>query len=215
SSDAKASYSNYGSVLDIFAPGSSITSAWGTGDTSTNTISGTSMATPHVVGAAALYLAQNPSSTPAQVRDGLVAAATPNVVTSPGTGSPNLLLNVGEGGTVPPGDRFENTADFAIRDNATVDSPVTVSGVAGNAPAALTVAVDIKHTYIGDLRVDLVAPDGTLYNLHNRSGGSADNIIRTFTVNASSEVANGVWKLRVRDNASLDTGKIDSWALQF
>ncbi|MGW9074828.1 S8 family peptidase [Streptomyces yangpuensis] len=213
--DAKASYSNYGSVLDLFAPGSSITSAWATGDSATNTISGTSMATPHVVGAAALHLSQNTSSTPAQVRDALVGAATPNVVTSPGTGSPNLLLNVGGGGTVPPGKRFENTADYAISDNATVESPVTVSGVTGNAPAALSVAIDIKHTYIGDLKVDLVAPDGTLYNLHNRSGGSADNIIKTVTVNASSEVANGVWKLRVNDNANLDTGKIDSWALQF
>ncbi|MEU3722129.1 S8 family peptidase [Streptomyces sp. NPDC031705] len=216
SADAKASYSNYGSILDIFAPGSSITSSWGTGDTATNTISGTSMATPHVVGAAALYLSQNPAATPAQVRDGLVAAATPNVVTGPGTGSPNRLLNVGTGTTPPnPGTRFENTADYAVNDNSTVESPVTVSGISGNAPAALTVAVDIKHTYIGDLKVDLVAPDGTLYNLHNRSGGSADNLIRTYTVNASSEVANGVWKLRVNDNANLDTGKIDSWALQF
>ncbi|MFI5669204.1 S8 family peptidase [Streptomyces sp. NPDC051704] len=216
STDAKASYSNYGSVLDIFAPGSSITSSWGTGDTATNTISGTSMATPHVVGAAALYLSQNPASTPAQVRDGLVAAATPNVVTGPGSGSPNRLLYVGGGTTPPnPGKRFENTADYAVNDNATVESPVTVSGVAGNAPAALSVSVDIKHTYIGDLKVDLVAPDGSVYNLHNRSGGSADNIVKTYTVNASSEVANGVWKLRVNDNANVDTGKIDSWALQF
>ncbi|MFJ8160892.1 S8 family peptidase [Streptomyces sp. NPDC096136] len=215
STDAKASYSNYGSILDLFAPGSSITSSWGTGDTATNTISGTSMATPHVVGAAALYLAQNPSSTPAQVRDGLVAAATPNVVTGPGTGSPNRLLNVGAGTTPPTGPRFENTADYAVGDNATVESPITVSGVSGNAPAALGVSVDIKHTYIGDLKVDLVAPDGTLYNLHDRTGGSADDITRTVTVNASSEVANGVWKLRVSDNAAADTGKIDSWALQF
>ncbi|AZM90970.1 S8 family peptidase [Streptomyces sp. W1SF4] len=214
--DAKSSFSNYGSILDIFAPGSSITSAWGTGDTATNTISGTSMATPHVVGAAALYLSQNPASTPAQVRDGLVAAATPNVVTSPGTGSPNRLLNVGASTTPPnPGTKFENTADYAINDNATVESPVTVSGISGNAPAALSVSVDIKHTYIGDLKVDLVAPDGSVYNLHNRSGGSADNIIRSYTVNASSEVANGVWKLRVNDNAGADTGKIDAWALQF
>ncbi|MFJ6794598.1 S8 family peptidase [Streptomyces sp. NPDC091268] len=214
--DAKASYSNYGSILDIFAPGSSITSSWGTGDTATNTISGTSMATPHVVGAAALYLSQNPASTPAQVRDGLVAAATPNVVTGPGTGSPNRLLNVGSSTTPPnPGTRFENTADYAINDNATVESPITVSGISGNAPATLSVPVDIKHTYIGDLKVDLVAPDGTVYNLHNRSGGSADNIIKTYTVNASAEVANGVWKLRVNDNANIDTGKIDSWALQF
>ncbi|MGP3688244.1 S8 family peptidase [Streptomyces sp. IBSNAI002] len=213
--DAKASYSNYGSILDIFAPGSNITSTWGTGDTATNTISGTSMASPHVAGAAALYLSQNPGSTPAQVSAGLVSASTPNVVTSPGTGSPNRLLNVGAGGTVPPGPKFENTADYAINDNATVESPITVSGVSGNAPATLSVPVDIKHTYTGDLKVDLVAPDGTVYTLHNRAGGSADNIIRTFTVNASSEVANGVWKLRVNDNANIDTGKIDSWALQF
>ncbi|MBT2481292.1 S8 family peptidase [Streptomyces sp. ISL-94] len=215
-SDAKASYSNYGTILDIFAPGSSITSSWGTGDTATNTISGTSMATPHVVGAAALYLSQNPTSTPAQVRDGLVNAATPNVVTSPGSGSPNRLLYVGGSTTPPnPGTRFENTADYAINDNSTVESPITVSGISGNAPATLSVPVDIKHTYIGDLKVDLVAPDGTVYTLHNRAGGSADNIIKTFTVNASAEVANGVWKLRVNDNANLDTGKIDSWALQF
>ncbi|MCX4527853.1 MULTISPECIES: S8 family peptidase [unclassified Streptomyces] len=214
--DAKASYSNYGSILDIFAPGSSITSSWGTGDTATNTISGTSMATPHVVGAAALYLSQNPASTPAQVSSALVSAATPNVVTSPGSGSPNRLLYVGGGTTPPnPGTRFENLADYAINDNATVESPVTVSGISGNAPATLQVPVDIKHTYTGDLKVDLVAPDGTVYNLHNRTGGSADNIVKTFTVNASSEVANGVWKLRVNDNANIDTGKIDSWALQF
>ncbi|MFJ6939429.1 S8 family peptidase [Streptomyces sp. NPDC101132] len=215
SSDAKASYSNYGTVLDLFAPGSSITSAWNSGDTATNSISGTSMASPHVAGAAALYLASNPSSTPAQVSTALVNAATPNVVTSPGTGSPNRLLYVGGGSTTPPGPRFENTGDYAINDNSTVESPVTVSGVPGNAPATLSVAVDIKHTYIGDLKVDLVAPDGSVYTLHNRSGGSADNIIQTYSVNASSEVANGTWKLRVNDNANIDTGKIDSWALQF
>ncbi|MFJ3927993.1 S8 family peptidase [Streptomyces sp. NPDC090022] len=215
STDARASYSNYGAILDLFAPGSSITSAWNTGDSATNTISGTSMASPHVAGAAAVYLSQNPASTPAQVSAGLVGAATPNVVTSPGTGSPNLLLKVGGGTTNPPGPKFENTADYAINDNSTVESPVTVSGVAGNAPAALKVNVDIKHTYIGDLKVDLIAPDGSVYTLHNRGGGSADNILQTYTVNASSEVANGSWKLRVNDNANIDTGKIDAWSLQF
>jgi subtilisin family serine protease len=94
SSDARASYSNYGTCLDIFAPGSSITSAWYTSTTATNTISGTSMASPHVAGAAALVLGASPSSTPAQVRDTLVGNATPNVVTSAGTGSPNRLLYV-------------------------------------------------------------------------------------------------------------------------
>jgi len=216
SSDAKASYSNYGSVLDIFAPGSSITSTWNTGDSATNTISGTSMAAPHVAGAAALHLAGNTSATPAQVRDALVAASSTGVVTSPGSGSPNRLLNVGSGNTTPPGKRFENTTDYAINDNATVESPLSVTGVTGKAPTTLQVPVNIVHTYIGDLRVQLIAPDGTAYTLKDYgTGGSADNINTTYTVNASAETADGGWKLRVSDNARYDTGKIDSWALQF
>jgi subtilisin family serine protease len=94
STDARASYSNYGSVLDIFAPGSSITAGWHTGDSATNTISGTSMATPHVAGAAAVYLADHSSATPAQVATALVNGATSGKVTSPGSGSPNRLLRL-------------------------------------------------------------------------------------------------------------------------
>ncbi|MEU3065277.1 proprotein convertase P-domain-containing protein, partial [Streptomyces subrutilus] len=75
--------------------------------------------------------------------------------------------------------------------------------------------VSIAHTYIGDLKVDLVAPDGTLYPLHNRTGSGTDNINQTYTVNASSEAANGTWKLRVNDNAGGDTGRIDTWNLTF
>lgn len=92
STDTRASYSNFGTCLDIFAPGSSITSAWYTSNTATNTISGTSMATPHVAGVAALYLQGNPSASPATVRNALVNNATANVVKSPGSGSPNRLL---------------------------------------------------------------------------------------------------------------------------
>jgi subtilisin family serine protease len=92
STDARSSFSNFGTCVNIFAPGSSITSAWYTSTSATNSISGTSMASPHVAGAAALYLAGAPSATPATVRNAIYAKATTNVVTSPGTGSPNRLL---------------------------------------------------------------------------------------------------------------------------
>jgi subtilisin family serine protease len=90
--DTKPKWSNYGTCVDIFGPGVGITSSWYTSTTATNTISGTSMATPHVVGVAALYAATHPGATPQQVRDALVAAATVSVVKSAGTGSPNRLL---------------------------------------------------------------------------------------------------------------------------
>lgn len=92
SNDARASFSNFGSCLDIFAPGVSITSAWMTSKTATNTISGTSMASPHVAGVAALVLSAYPTADVATVISKIVAASTSNVVTSPGTGSPNRLL---------------------------------------------------------------------------------------------------------------------------
>ena len=101
STDTRSSFSNFGSCVDIFAPGSSITSAWYTSNTATSTISGTSMASPHVAGAAAIVLGQSPSSTPAQVASTLVNASTTGVVTSAGTGSPNRLLYSEPGPTEP------------------------------------------------------------------------------------------------------------------
>jgi subtilisin family serine protease len=92
SSDRRASFSNYGTCLDLFAPGVNITSAWKDNDTATNTISGTSMATPHTAGVAALYLSTHATATPAQVRDALVNNATSGKVQDPRTGSPNKLL---------------------------------------------------------------------------------------------------------------------------
>ncbi|HET8683926.1 MAG TPA: proprotein convertase P-domain-containing protein, partial [Micromonosporaceae bacterium] len=252
---------------------------------------------------------------PQQVRDNMVNNSTPNVVTSPGTGSPNRLLFVVNGGTpgndfsisVSPGSgstapggsvsatvstattsgspqavnlsasglpagatatfspstitsgqsssltiatststpagtfpvtitgtgtsvtrtttytltvtgastgcRATNGTDVQIPDLSTVESPITISGCAGNGSSTSTVEVHIVHTYIGDLIVNLVAPDGSLYLLHNRTGGSADNIDATYTVNLSGEVANGTWRLRVQDAAAIDVGYINSWTL--
>jgi subtilisin family serine protease len=102
--DARSSFSNFGSCVDIFAPGSSITSAWYQSNTQTNTISGTSMASPHVAGAAALYLQTNPTASPATVTGSIVGNSTTGLVTGAGTGSPNRLLYTGYlgGGTTTP-----------------------------------------------------------------------------------------------------------------
>ena len=87
----------------------------------------------------------------------------------------------------PAGCAATNGTDVPIPDLATVESPITISGCAGNASATATVEVHIVHTYIGDLVVTLIAPDGSTYLLHNRAGGSTDNINQTYTVNLSSE----------------------------
>ncbi|MBX3712531.1 MAG: S8 family serine peptidase [Lysobacter sp.] len=120
--DARSSFSNFGSCLDIYAPGSNILSAWHTGTSATNTISGTSMASPHVAGVAALYLASNPSATPAQVTSAIINASTPNKVTSAGSGSPNRLLYSLFGGTTPPG-------SYSISGTITTSAGAGISGV--------------------------------------------------------------------------------------
>ncbi|MEV4654628.1 S8 family serine peptidase [Micromonospora sp. NPDC049301] len=316
--DAAASFSNFGTCVDILAPGVNITSAWYTSSSATNTISGTSMASPHVAGAAALVLSANPSWSPQQVRDNLVNNSTPNVVTNVGTGTPNQLLYVVNG--TPPANDFSvsvsptsgstapggsvtatvgtattagsaqsvslsasglpagatasfspstvtsggsstltiatsastpagsypvtitgsgaagtrtatytltvtgsggggcsgsNGTDVAIPDTgATVSSSITIAGCGRNASSSSTVAVNIVHTYRGDLVIDLVAPDGSAYRLKNSSYfDSADNVNTTYTANVSSEAANGTWRLQVRDVYSGDTGYINTWTL--
>ncbi|PYC73502.1 peptidase S8/S53 subtilisin kexin sedolisin [Micromonospora arborensis] len=316
--DAAASFSNYGTCVDILAPGVNITSAWYTSSSATNTISGTSMASPHVAGAAALALSANPSWSPQQVRDYLVNNATPNVVTNVGTGTPNQLLYVVNG--TPPANDFSvsvsptsgstapggsvtatvgtattagsaqsvslsasglpagatasfspstvtsggsstltiatsastpagsypititgsgaagtrtatytltvtgsggggcsgsNGTDVSIPDaGAAVTSSITIAGCNRNASSSSTIAVNIVHTYRGDLVIDLLAPDGSAYRLKNSSSlDSADNVNTTYTANLSSEAANGTWRLQVRDVYGADTGYINTWTL--
>jgi serine protease len=112
---------------------------------------------------------------------------------------------------------FANRNDVAIEDNnATYSlSKIFVHGRAGNAPASLKVSVALYHTYVGDTEFDLVAPDGTIYPLAAGVGGSADSLVADYYVDASSELANGNWKLRIRDSYDLDVGHVDQWTMRF
>ncbi|MFI6098962.1 S8 family peptidase [Lentzea sp. NPDC051213] len=215
--DGRSSFSNLGTCVDIFAPGRDITSAWLTNDEATNTISGTSMATPHVVGAAAVFLASSPTATPQQVRDALVENATSDVVTNPGAGSPNKLLHItGTAPGNPPGQcpAVTNDTDTAIPDASSVTSSITVADCNGKASGTGSVTVAIKHSYRGDLELALIAPSGAVKLLKVSNGGdSADDVNATYPVNVSTEDANGTWQLRVRDLYRQDTGFINSWTL--
>jgi subtilisin family serine protease len=131
SNDAKASYSNYGNCVNLFAPGSGITSAWYTSNTALVSISGTSMASPHVAGAAALFLGKNSTATPQQVYDAISANSTPNKVTSAKTTNNHLLYTLGFGGTTPPPVNQPPTASFTITKN---DLTVSVNGSGSSDP---------------------------------------------------------------------------------
>ncbi|MFJ7067682.1 S8 family peptidase [Streptomyces sp. NPDC101115] len=237
-------YSNYGTIVDVAAPGGETrraTDTPGTVTTPENGIystlnsgttvqstenykpyQGTSMAAPHIAGLAALLKSAKSTLTPAEIESAIKTNARPLPGTCTGgcgTGIADAAKSVEAvtGTTTPPtGSVFTNANNVTISDNTTVSSSIAVTGLTGNAPAALKVDVDIKHTWRGDLVIDLVAPDGTVRNLKASSGSdSADNVLATYTVDASTEVANGTWKLQVRDVASGDTGYIDSWSLTF
>ncbi|MFF5443981.1 S8 family serine peptidase [Streptomyces sp. NPDC012888] len=213
--DARAYFSNTGKLLDLFAPGDEIVSASNGWDSHEATLSGTSMAAPHVAGAAALWLAGHRTATPAQVDAALKYSATTYSLFGIGTGSPNRMLYTGTAPPRPAGPRFANTADVTIDDNV-ITSSITVSGVSGKAPWYLDVGVNIKHEWRGDLRIELIAPDGTAYRIKTEDPYDyGSDVLGVFGVNASSETANGVWKLRVSDVGDFWSGYLDSWSLRF
>jgi subtilisin family serine protease len=116
SSDNRASFANFGSVVDVFAPGVGVTSAWWFNNTATNTISGTSMASPHVAGVAALYLQSNPGATPAIVNAAITNNASVRKVINPGPGTPNrLLYSISAGHPVPRDYDGDGKDDLSIK----------------------------------------------------------------------------------------------------
>ncbi|WP_405933453.1 M4 family metallopeptidase [Streptomyces sp. NBC_00827] len=155
--------------------------------------------------------------------DGLTISDTgliSGVPTTAGTSDVTLTVTDATGATVSDSfswrvaNIYANGTRVDIPDvGAAVESPVVITGQSGNASATTQVYVKIVHTYRGDLTVDLVGPDGTVYSLLNHSGGSADNVDQTFTVDASAQPVNGTWKLRVRDTAAIDVGYIERWQL--
>jgi Zn-dependent metalloprotease len=198
-------------------PGSSATATVSTAVTNGSAQTVTFSASGLPAGATATF-------SPASVTSGGTSTVTIATSASTPAGTYSVSLN-GAGASVtrsatfaltvngPAGCSATNGNDVTIPDNTTVTSTVTISGCARNASATSSVAVNIVHTYVGDLVVALVAPDGSVYTLRNRTGGSADNIVTTYTTNLSTEAANGTWTLRVQDAASLDTGYINTWTL--
>ncbi len=189
----------------------------------TQTVSGSAQTVQ--LSASGLPSGATASFTPGSVTTG--SSSTLAISTSASTPSGTYPITVTAAGSVnhtatytltvtggPGGCTGTNPNDVAIPDNAgAVDSDIVISGCSATPSSAAKVEVHIQHTYIGDLTVALIAPDSSSYSLHNRSGGSTDDINQTYTVNLSGEVANGTWKLRVRDLAAIDVGKIDSWTL--
>lgn len=129
----------------------------------------------------------------------------------------SVTIGAGGGGGEEDGDplTYSNSGSYAIPDNnATgVSSPIDV--VRSGASESISVSVNISHTYIGDLEVDLLAPGGAVFNLHDRSGGSADDIVQSYSLDAGTVESSGEWSLRVRDRGSYDTGSINEWSLTF
>ena len=332
--DRRSSFSNVGSCVDIFAPGTGITSAWNTSDSQYISQNGTSMATPHVVGYAALLLATKPGLSPAAVTDEILNDATSGVLSGIPDGTPNELLYIDNTPPVPPppppppsptptkapsdftialtpsvavvalggtvtgsvdttvssgdaqsvslkvsglpsgatatvdpasitaggsarlaittnaltplgvytvtvtgtsattshtatltltvagvntsGCTATNDKDVAIPDaGAAVYSDILIANCDRNASDSSTAEVHIKHSYRGDLKIDLIAPDGTSYKLKAADvNDDGVNVDATYKVNLSAKAANGTWRLKVQDLYAGDSGNIDTWTLR-
>ena len=184
--DARASFSNLGSCVDLFAPGVSIISDYRTNDSATNVLSGTSMAAPHVTGTGALYLQNNPAATPANVAHALLTTATTGVVGNPGAGSPNRLLYTGVASgpvvDLPPSARFIVNCSGLVCDfdssPSSDDRGITArSWVLGDGAVATGPKVHHGYAAAGTYNVKLTVSD---------AGGHSNSITTPVTLPAPS-----------------------------
>jgi subtilisin family serine protease len=187
--DARASFSNYGTCVDLFAPGQDITSAWLTNDTATNTISGTSMATPHVVGVAALYLQGNTGASPATVSAAIINSATTGQLTSIGSGSPNRLLYspLTTGGQPPPPPPPPPPAGCGLPNSFT--GTLSGTGASVTYPGGTSYTTTTSGTHRGCLRGPASGADFDLYLDKRSSSGTWSQVAQGITVSANEDIS--------------------------
>jgi serine protease len=180
-------------------------------------------------GNADLFVGQGTAPTTAQAtckanaagNAGLCAFATPlagtyHVLINATAAFSGMTLKISyvQGGSTTPA-TFANDTDVAIRDNATATSAIAVSGRAATLSAPVTINFALKHPASGELKVELVMPDGLVLLLHNRAGGATPNLAGRVSLQAPGRAANGTWTLRVTDQVTGNTGLIDRWSLAF
>lgn len=221
--DKLASFSNYGATtVHLGAPGVDIYSCTAESDSSYDTYDGTSMATPHVSGVAALVKSKFPSLTVAELKNRLINNTRPvtalngRTITGGSVSAKRALDN----NTTPPSTGTTFTAGSLpknIPDRGTVTSTLNVSGQPTSvALNSVVLKLNVSHTYVGDLIITLQPPKGSALTLWNRSGKGANNVILNQSLTSTSKInPNGIWTLTVQDKAADDTGTLNGWSLEF
>ncbi|WTD05031.1 proprotein convertase P-domain-containing protein [Streptomyces albidoflavus] len=222
SEDEVSAFSNHGALLDVFAPGDDIVSSVPGGNFASK--SGTSMATPHVSGAFAVLRQAYPDMEITELEALLKGTGT--TITEAGISIPRIDITralrgtdpipAPEPDTKPRATHFVNDTDVVIPDPGTAESPIVVTDIPGYAFQALQVKVNLTHEWRGEVKIDLVGPDGRVYPLKPTDGKQNGGTINaTYTVDASASPASGTWGLRVEDRSAGAVGTLKDWMVIF